>query len=139
MSDPVTPNKPGWYRSTNDPTIENYWDGFRWTEQHRQLANPAEQQTSASQQPQSRQARPLEPVQAEQRGGATSNVLSILAIVSGVIAVLILPIIFGPIGIVLGIVAKVRHERLSTIAIIVAVVGMILGFALAALVVSQTT
>ena len=44
-----------------------------------------------------------------------SNALSILAIIFGGRSVLILPILFGPIGIVLGIIAKTRKERLSTV------------------------
>lgn len=68
---------------------------------------------------------------------SSSNVLSILAIVFGVVSILLFPIILGPIGIVLGIVGKTRGEKLSTIGIAVAVVGMILGFVLGALVLNQ--
>ncbi|MEU2549586.1 hypothetical protein ABZ618_29855 [Streptomyces roseolus] len=65
---------------------------------------------------------------------ATNNVLSIIAMVLGVIALLFLPIVFGVIGVVLAIVAKtVRHERLSVPAIVVAAVGLIGGMVLGAL------
>lgn len=65
-----------------------------------------------------------------------SNALSIVAIVLGVIALLFLPIVFGVIGVVLAIVAKtVRHERLSTIAIVISAVGLVGGMILSALVV----
>ena len=70
---------------------------------------------------------------AETRG----NMLSIIAIVCGVIAIIFFPIVFGPIGIVLGIIGKNRHEKLSTIAIVVAVAGMIIGFILGALIMNQ--
>ncbi|MFJ3582973.1 hypothetical protein ACIPPS_12205 [Streptomyces sp. NPDC090127] len=64
-----------------------------------------------------------------------SNVLSIVAIVLGVIALLFLPIVFGVVGVVLGIVAKtVRHERLATVAIVVSAVGLVGGMILGALV-----
>ncbi|ROQ59591.1 DDE superfamily endonuclease [Streptomyces sp. 840.1] len=70
------------------------------------------------------------------RPATTGNVLSIIAIVLGVISLLFLPIVFGVVGLVLAIVAKtVRHERLAVIAIVVSAVGlvggMILGAALA--------
>jgi hypothetical protein len=71
---------------------------------------------------------------AETRG----NTLSIIAIVCGVVAVIILPIVFGPVGIVLGIIGKTRNEKLSTIAIVVAVVGMVVGFVLGYLVMQQS-
>ncbi|MFD6250609.1 hypothetical protein [Streptomyces roseolus] len=68
---------------------------------------------------------------------ATNNVLSIIAMVLGVIALLFLPIVFGVIGVVLAIVAKtVRHERLAVPAVVVAAVGLIGGMVLGALFVS---
>ncbi|MFF9147344.1 hypothetical protein ACWGBV_14560 [Streptomyces sp. NPDC055051] len=69
---------------------------------------------------------------------ASGNVLSIIAMVLGVVALLFLPIVFGLIGVVLGIVAKtVQHERLAVPAIVVAAVGMVGGMILGALVVSS--
>ncbi|VTR75448.1 hypothetical protein [Cellulomonas hominis] len=64
-------------------------------------------------------------------------VLSIITFVLSAIAVLFLPIVFGLAGIVTGIFAVVRKERLGKIALIVAVVATIVGFALGALVMSQ--
>ena len=69
---------------------------------------------------------------------ARGNTLSIIAIICGVVAVILLPIVFGPVGIVLGIIGKTRNEKLSTIAIAVAVVGMIAGFVLGYLVMKQS-
>jgi cytochrome c biogenesis protein CcdA len=63
-----------------------------------------------------------------------SNTMSIIAIVLGVLAVFIAPIILGPIGIILAVIAKRRGERLSTTALIVAIAGMVLGFILGAIV-----
>ena len=65
------------------------------------------------------------------------NTLSIIGIVCGVVAVIFLPILFGPAGIILGVIGRTRHERLSTIAIVVAVVGMIVGFILSYVVMKQ--
>lgn len=74
-------------------------------------------------------------------GGAppqqTSNVLSIIAIVFGVIAVVFFPIVFGPLGIICGGIALSRKERLAKIGLGVAIAGMIAGFILAAVVFSQ--
>jgi len=66
-------------------------------------------------------------------------VLSIITFVLSAIAVLFLPIVFGLAGIVTGIFAVVRKERLGKIALIVAVVATIVGFALGALVMSQVS
>jgi len=63
-----------------------------------------------------------------------SNALSILAIIFGGVSLLFLPIIFGPIAIVLGIIAKARKERLSTVGLIISIVGTVGGFILGALV-----
>jgi membrane associated rhomboid family serine protease len=78
------------------------------------------------------------PTSAEHGHGSTgsasgSNTLSIVAIVLGVVAVFLLPILFGVGAIVCAVVAKTRHERLSSIALAVAIVGTIAGFALGAL------
>ena len=67
-----------------------------------------------------------------------SNALSILAIIFGGISLLFLPIIFGPIAIVLAIIAKTRKERLSTVALIISIVGTVVGFILGALVFAAT-
>lgn len=71
--------------------------------------------------------------QSTSTASSSSKGFSIGAIVCGIVAVLILPIVFGPVGLVLGGVAKKRGERLSTIALVVAGVGMVLGFVLGAL------
>jgi hypothetical protein len=65
------------------------------------------------------------------------QIFSILAMVCGVVAILILPIIFGPIGIILAVVANRRGEPLWKIALGVAIGGMVLGFVLGAVVLSN--
>ncbi|WP_299538701.1 hypothetical protein [uncultured Streptomyces sp.] len=66
---------------------------------------------------------------------ATGNVLSIIAMVMGVIAFIFLPIVFGMIGLVLAIIAKtVRHERLAVVALVVSAAGLVGGMVLGAIV-----
>ncbi|ARI54671.1 MULTISPECIES: hypothetical protein [Streptomyces] len=70
--------------------------------------------------------------------GAANNTVSIIAIVLGVIGFLFLPIVFALAGVVLGIIAKtVRHERLSTVAIVVSAVGLVGGMILGAVLASM--
>jgi len=67
-----------------------------------------------------------------------SNALSILAIIFGGISLLFLWVIFGPIGIILGIIAKTRKERLSTVGLIISIVGPVIGAILGVLVFAAT-
>lgn len=61
--------------------------------------------------------------------------MSIIGIVLGALALLFLPIVFGPIGIVLGAVAYGKGDKtVGLAALIVASVGMIAGMALGAFV-----
>lgn len=55
---------------------------------------------------------------------------SVGAIICGVIAFFIFPYVLGPIGIVLGFVARRRGERWSTAALIVPTVALVLGLLL---------
>jgi hypothetical protein len=63
-----------------------------------------------------------------------SNTFSILAIVLGAVAALILPILLGPAAIILGVVGLVKKERLAPIGLTVGILGMLLGFFLGAIV-----
>ncbi|MFC7922845.1 hypothetical protein [Streptomyces cinereoruber] len=73
----------------------------------------------------------------QQAAGTTGNVLSIIAIVLGVIAIIFFPIVFGVIGVILALIAKfVRRERLSTVALVVSAAGLVLGMILGAVVAS---
>ena len=65
------------------------------------------------------------------------QIFSILAIVCGVVAILILPIAFGPIGIILAIVANRRGEPRGKVARGAAIGGMVIGFILGAIVLSN--
>ena len=63
--------------------------------------------------------------------------LSIITFVLSAIAILFLPIVFGIAGIVTGVFAVVRKERLGKIALVVAVVATVVGFVLGAIVANQ--
>ncbi len=63
-----------------------------------------------------------------------SNTLSYVAFGLSVVAVFILPIVFGVAAIICGAVAVSRKERLGKIALGVAIAATVLGFALGALV-----
>ena len=61
--------------------------------------------------------------------------LAIAGIVCGAVSFLVLPILLGPLGILLGILGLVRGERrLGAIAIVVSVLGLVVGFILSFLV-----
>jgi hypothetical protein len=66
------------------------------------------------------------------------QIFSILAMVCGVLAILILPIAFGPIGVILAVVGQRRGEPLWKVGLGVALGGMILGFILGAVVLSNS-
>jgi hypothetical protein len=57
---------------------------------------------------------------------APSNALSILAGVAGAFA-LIIPIVFGPAGVILGVMARSRRERLANVGLLLAALGMAIG------------
>lgn len=61
--------------------------------------------------------------------------LAIAGIVSRAVSFLVIPILFGPLGVLLGILGLARGERrLGTIAIVVSVLGLVVGFILSFLV-----
>lgn len=70
------------------------------------------------------------------RPAAPSNALSILAIIAGAFA-LILPIVFGPAGVILGVMARSRQERLANVGLLLAALGMAIGLMVTLLVVGK--
>jgi hypothetical protein len=64
----------------------------------------------------------------------TSNTFSILAIVLGGLALLVLPIVFGPAAIILGVVGITKKEKLAPIGLTVGILGMVVGMFIGALV-----
>lgn len=61
--------------------------------------------------------------------------LAIAGIVSGAVSFLVIPILFGPLGVLLGVLGLARGERrLGTVAVVVSVLGLVVGFILSFLV-----
>jgi hypothetical protein len=65
---------------------------------------------------------------------SSSNTFSILAIVLGGLALLVLPIVFGPAAIILGVVGITKKEKLAPIGLTVGILGMVVGMFIGALV-----
>lgn len=64
---------------------------------------------------------------------AVGNSYSTVAIILGAISLWVFPIVFGPIALVLGAVAKSRKEPKATTAIVIAACGTIFGMIFGAL------
>lgn len=111
---------PGWYP---DPAADRglrWFDGSEWTNH-----------TSTGQ---VRPATVPPPFTGGVRSTGSPSSFAISAMVLGGIALLFLPIILGPIGIVMGAVAKSKNEPLASIGLAAAIAGTIAGIALGALV-----
>jgi uncharacterized protein YacL len=65
---------------------------------------------------------------------STGNTFSIIAIVLGALSLLFLPIVFGPIAIVLAIIGKSKKEKLSTVALVIGIIGTVIGMIIGAIV-----
>ncbi|NBU31764.1 MAG: hypothetical protein EBS36_01140 [Actinobacteria bacterium] len=65
---------------------------------------------------------------------ASGNTLSTVAIVLGIVAVFLVPILFGGIGIVLAFVAKSKGEQRAGVAVTVSIVGTLVGLLFGAIV-----
>lgn len=130
----------GWYPDERNGGVR-YWDGQQWTEHHQpdQAVTPAYGpgygqpygQQSFGQQPYGQPyVKPYGAVAKQ------SNTLSVIGIVLGAVAFLLLPPLFGLAGIVLGIIAMVRKERLGWVALVVSIAGLIGGMVIGAVVFS---
>lgn len=64
---------------------------------------------------------------------SSSNTFSILAIVLGGLALLVLPIVFGPAAIILGVIGITKKEKLAPIGLTVGILGMVVGIFIGAL------
>lgn len=122
----------GWFPDPEDATALRYWDGQAWTE-HRA---PAQQ----PQVPPPYPAYPQAPVGGPYASGpyapppSESNTLSIIGIICGSVAFLLVPPLFGIAGLILGGVGKSRNERLAPWALGVSAAGLVIGMILGALV-----
>lgn len=80
---------------------------------------------------------PGAPEQHHATTGARGNALSYAAIALGIVAIFIAPIIVGPIGIVLAVVARSKGEPRWTWGLGVAIAGMVIGLILGAIVAQE--
>jgi hypothetical protein len=130
----------GWYPDPSGQPGQRWWDGSTWTEQTQ--GGPSDAAPGGQQLPGypawsggQGYAGPgygAPGYGAPGYGGAqqTSNGLAIAGIICGAIAFLFLPIILGPIGLILGGIAKSRGQRLANAALIVSGLGLVLGLIL---------
>jgi hypothetical protein len=65
---------------------------------------------------------------------SSSNTFSILAIVLGGLALFVLPIVFGPAAIILGVIGITKKEKLAPIGLTVGILGMVVGMFIGALI-----
>ena len=63
-----------------------------------------------------------------------SKVFSILAMVLGGVSLLVLPIVLGPAAIILAVIGLVKKEKLAPIGLAVAILGMLVGMFIGAIV-----
>ncbi len=119
----------GWYPDPEHAGHLRYWDGWRWTE-HRSPRPGAGPSLGPAAAPGVGPAQPY-----GYPGVATqpTQTLSILGIVFGAIAFLFFPILFGPAGLVVSAIGLSKNERLAPVALAVSGAGLVVGFALGAL------
>lgn len=117
---PTTTVAPNWYPDPENPTQQRFWDGAAWTQHIRPAVGPVVPAPTAQ-------------LGSSATSQSTSNGLSISAMILGAIAFLIFPPLFGTVGLVLAGVAKGRGEPLANRALLVAGLGLVLGMALGAL------
>ncbi len=67
---------------------------------------------------------------------ASGRLFAILGIIFGCISLAILPILFGPAGIIMGVIAtsKMHNKGLGIASLVIAIFGMIMGFIIGAMV-----
>ncbi|MGH3444969.1 MAG: DUF2510 domain-containing protein [Nocardioidaceae bacterium] len=122
----------GWHPDPQDASRLRYWDGNAWTEH---VSEPQPPATSPYVAQPATPAYGVDPYTvAPYPAQSTSNTLSIIGIVCGAVAFLFCPILFGPAGLVLGGIGKSKGERLSTVALVVSGLGLVVGIILGVLV-----
>lgn len=117
MSSSTAPSpaaQPGWYADPGNPQLVRYWDGYNWTDWTMPAGGPG-----GGHGPESNEA-------------STSNIFSAISIIAGLLAVLIAPIILGPIGLLLAAVGYYRRETWATIGLVCSISGTIAGILIGA-------
>lgn len=141
-----TQPRPDWYPDPYDREHLRYWDGERWTS-HVTPSRPASvspPQPSAWTAPPG-EYRPPEPPSPSPNGQGPSDVapkrsgreFSNAGIVCGALAFLLLPIVFGPAGLILGAVAKSKGDERAVVAMTVSALGLVVGMIIGAMVASS--
>lgn len=92
----------GWYPDPDTAGQERWWDGYTWTATTRRALAASERERAGS-------------------------LYSVVAIVCGLVAVGVFPVVFAGAGLAAGITAKRRQERLALLALSVVVAGGIVG------------
>ena len=64
----------------------------------------------------------------------TANTFSIIAIVLGGLAFIVLPIFIGPAAIILAVIAKNKKEKYANLALTIGILGTVLGMILGAII-----
>jgi hypothetical protein len=122
---PTPPSKApaGWYRDAKDPSLDRYWDGARWTDHTHPRAGTEQKKTGPS------------------STGRPSQLWSTLAFVLGGLSVIPYVDFFlvGFAALAFGIVAVVRKEPRGVAALIVSIVGPLVGFVLTLLIANGTS
>jgi membrane protein DedA with SNARE-associated domain len=62
----------------------------------------------------------------------SSNLFSIFGIVLGGLALIVVPLLLGTVGIILASIGKKKKESLSTLALVISIVGTVVGVILGA-------
>jgi Protein of unknown function (DUF2510) len=125
---PFAATPANWYADPADPAQERYWDGAEWTAQVRPAAAVPTAYTAAPPLP------PYYPAPQARPG----NRYSFAAMVLGVIAFLFVPILFGPIGLIVGYIGKTKGEAKAGLGMAVAGIGMVAGMIAGALLAAGT-
>lgn len=139
----------GWYSDPEGGTGTRYWDGTSWTAHTRGAEEPAAPAAPAAPAPPTYPAAPGQPggftpyaaygatdpginPHAQPSGSATGYWVG--GLVSGLIAFIFCPILLGPAGIALGVVALKKGDKLGWIAVVAGVLGFVVGLAIGAVV-----
>lgn len=110
----------GWYPDPQAQGVNRYWDGTAWT--NMTAAAPA-----AGMPPAPGMLTAMPPVAVP---ASTSMLFTILALVSGAVAIFFFPVIFGPLGMIFAAIGIKKNQKYARVALFVALGCMVIGMAL---------
>lgn len=124
---PQSAPPPGWYPDPSGGPYGRWWDGQQWADATQPLPQQAPPPPAVP--PTGYQYQHAGPAYgATSQSQSASNGFTVAGIVLGAIALIVFPIIFGPLAIVMAAIALVRQERSAAVAMGIAVGGTVLGF-----------